>query len=218
MRLATAPVTRPAPVRSPQEDIMTEASVRGPDATGNWPSVAEEVRSEPFPWWSVLIPGIFSIALGLAVLIWPDITLRIMAALVGVWLFVAGLARIIGAFLPTGRTVAGHILSGIVGLILLVGGLMCLRNLVTRLAVLALIFATTWILSGIAEIITALASRGATRAGLLIVGILSVLAGGLFLFAPGLSLGALVAMTAISSLVVGIGEVILALALRRQAA
>src|SRR4051794_16722019 len=150
---------------------MSEATVRGPDATSPWPRIVEEVGPSPVPWWSLLIPGIFAIILGVAVLVWPDVTLRIMAALVGVWLFVAGLARIIAAFLPTGRSVAGHILSGIVGFIVLVGGLICLRNLVSRLAVLALIFATTWILTGLAEIIGALATRSAARTGLLIVGI-----------------------------------------------
>lgn len=194
---------------------MTEASVRGPAATGSFPELPAAVRPHPFRWWSLLVSGVFAVVLGLAVLVWPDISLRVMAALAGVWLLASGLARTIGAFLPSGRSIAGHILSGIVGIVVLVGGLLCLRNLVTRLAVLALMFATTWILSGLAEIIAAFSSDGAGRAGLLIVGILSLFAGGLFLFTPGLSLSALVAMTAISALVVGIAEVVLAFTLRR---
>lgn len=196
---------------------MTEASVRGPGATGPWPDFTDDVRSHPFAWWSLLVSGVLAVALGFAMIVWPDLSLRVMAALAGVWLLVSGLARTVAAFLPTGRSVAGHILSGIVGVVILIGGLLCLRNLVTRLAVLALMFATTWILSGLAEVIAGLTSHGAQRAGLLIVGILSLLAGGVFLFAPGLSLGALVTMTAVSALVVGLAELVLAFTLRRTA-
>jgi uncharacterized membrane protein HdeD (DUF308 family) len=199
-------------------DNMTEASVRGSDAAGPWPEPGDDVGAHPFAWWSLLISGIVAIALGFAMIVWPDVSLRVMAALAGVWLLLSGLARIVAAFLPTGRGVAGHILSGIVGIIVFVGGLLCLRDLVTRLAVLALMFATTWILSGVAEIIAALTSHGAARAGLLIVGIISLLAGGLFLFTPGLSLRTLVVMTAVSALVVGVAEVVLAVTLRRPAA
>jgi uncharacterized membrane protein HdeD (DUF308 family) len=195
----------------------TSAEVDNGRADG-WPSAATELRSIPVPWLTVLVTGILGAAFGAAVLIWPDISLRIMSALTGVWLLMAGIARIIGAFLPGSGSIARHVLSGIVGVVLLIAGLVCLRDLVTRLAVLALLFAVTWILSGLTEVVLGLQRTGPARLGLVCVGLLSFAAGVVFLMAPDLSLATLVILTGVSSLVVGLAEVVLALVLRRTAA
>jgi uncharacterized membrane protein HdeD (DUF308 family) len=185
--------------------------------TREWPGAVAEVRSQSFPWWTVLITGLLGVAFGIAVLVWPDITLRIMAALAGVWLFVAGAARIIGAFLPGGG-VLRSVLSGIVGIFVLIAGIICLRNVVTRLALLALLFAITWILSGLTALIAGLQQQGPMRITLITVGVLSLVAGCVFVFAPGLSLATLVVLTGVSSIVVGAGEVGLAFVVRRASA
>ena len=145
---------------------------------------------------------------------WPDISLRIMAAFAGVWLLIAGVARIIGAFWPGGG-LGRNILSGIVGIIALIAGLVCLRGLADRLTVLALLFAVTWILSGLAGILAGIRRTGPAGLGLVVVGLLSLVAGVVFLLTPDLSLRMLVLLTGISSLVVGLAEVVLALVLRR---
>src|SRR4051812_35440485 len=115
---------------------MTEASTQARPA-----GMLAEVRAQPFPWWSMLLTGVLGTAFGVAVLVWPDVSLRIMAVMVGIWLFFSGLAWIIGAFLPgEGKSAGEHVLTGIAGIVTLVGGLLCLRDLVTRLTVLALVF------------------------------------------------------------------------------
>ena len=194
---------------------MTGTSAELDDgAAGIWPSAGAELRSIPFPWPIILVTGVLGAAFGAAVLIWPDISLRIMAALAGVWLLVAGVARIIGAFLPGRGSAARHVLSGIVGVVALIAGLVCLRDLVSRLAVLALLFAVTWILSGLTGIVLGLQRTGPARLGLVGVGLLSLAAGIVFLLTPDLSLTTLVVMTGVSSLIVGVAEVVLALVLR----
>jgi uncharacterized membrane protein HdeD (DUF308 family) len=102
--------------------------------------------------------------------------------------------------------------------VVLIAGLVCLRDLVSRLTVLALLFAVTWILSGLAEIVLGLQHGGPARIGLVSVGLLSCAAGVVFLLVPDLSLATLVVITGVSSLVVGLAEVVLALVLRRTAA
>jgi uncharacterized membrane protein HdeD (DUF308 family) len=185
--------------------------------TREWPGVAAEVRSQSFPWWTVLVTGLLGVAFGIAVLVWPDITLRIMAALAGIWLFVAGVARIIGAFLPSGSIVR-NVLSGIVGIIVMIAGIICLRDVVTRLTLLALLFAITWILSGLTALLVGLQRRGPERVALIVLGALSLIAGCVFVFAPNLSLATLVVLTGVSSIVVGAGEVALAFVVRRAPA
>jgi uncharacterized membrane protein HdeD (DUF308 family) len=198
---------------------MTETSVAAaPRGDGAWPEAAADLRSQPFPWWMALVSGLSGVLLGGAVLFWPEASLRVMAALTGVWLLVVGLARIIGAFLPGAGSVGWHVLSGVVGVVILVAGLICLRDLAARLAVLALFFAVTWILSGITEVAAGLHRTGGARVGLLALGVVSLLAGVVFLVVPNLSLAALVLLTGISSLIVGLAEVALALFLRRAPA
>lgn len=193
----------------------TSAEV-GRGTAGGWPDTATELRSMPVPWWTLLSTGICGVVFGAAVLIWPDVSLRIMAALAGVWLLVAGIARIIGAFLPSsGGSIARHVLSGIVGIVVLIAGLVCLRDLVGRLAVLALLFAITWILSGLTGILIGLQRTGSARVGLVAVGLISLIAGIVFLVLPDVSLTMLVVLTGVSSLIVGLAEVGLALFLRK---
>jgi len=194
---------------------MTETSA----ATSSWRETLAGERTLPFPWWAWLITGVVSLAFGTAVLVWPDLTLRIMAILAGLWLLTTGLARILGAFLPTAGGLAPRVLSGVVGIVILVAGLICLRELATRLAVLALIFSVTWILGGVTAVILGLQHHGSVRFILIAGGVLSLIAGTVLLFAPGLSLATLVLLTGVSSLAVGAGEVVMAFALRtvRQA-
>jgi uncharacterized membrane protein HdeD (DUF308 family) len=196
----------------------TTSAETGRRTTGGWPGTAEELRSVPVPWKPLLATGIFGAVFGATVLIWPDVTLRVMAAIVGVWLLTAGIARIIGAFLPGSGSIAYHVLSGIVGVVVLIAGLICLRDLVSRLTLLSLMFAVTWILSGITEVVLGLQRAGPERVGLVSVGLLSLAAGIVFVLVPELSLATLVILTGVSSLLIGLGEVVLALVLRRQAA
>ena len=195
---------------------MTETSAPSTPVTSDgWRATFTDERTMPFPWWTFLITGGLGAVFGIAVLAWPDVTLRAMAVLVGFWLLFAGLARILGAFLPFGGSLAHRVLSGIVGIVVLIGGLICLRDLVTRLTVLALFFAITWILGGITAVVAGAMYRGGARIALMGAGLLSLIAGTILVVTPSLSLATLVILTGVSSLVVGLSEVVMAFVLRR---
>jgi uncharacterized membrane protein HdeD (DUF308 family) len=170
-------------------------------------------RDDSSAWWLLLILGLTALAAGVAMLVWPGVTARVMAVLLGIWLLVAGIARVLSAFW-SGRGVGAQVLSGIVGLLLIAAGVACLRDLVKGLALLATIVALLWLFSGLSELVLAFAAQGATRVWMLVVGIASLLVGVAFLVWPKLSLGALVLITSISALVVGATEVVLAFQVR----
>lgn len=195
---------------------MTETSA--PSGTASWQEAVAVRRAQPYLWWTLLITGALGVAFGAAVLAWPDLTLRIMAAFTGVWLLLAGLTRILGSFLPNGSGLLPHILSGVVGIVLLVAGAICLRDLVSRLAVLAVMFAVTWILSGVTAVILSLRYAGTTRFALLVAGVLALVAGCVLLVTPDLSLATLVVLTGVGSVLVGVCEVIVAFVVRRAPA
>jgi uncharacterized membrane protein HdeD (DUF308 family) len=179
-------------------------------------SSAVVTREDPFPWGLLLGLGITSILFGIIVLAWPDASLRLMAVLVGCWLLIEGVTRVLGAFL-SGRGIGHQMLSGIVGVLLVVGGVACLRNLATGLAVLATIVALMWLFSGLSEIALAMSATGSTRVGMLVLGVASTIVGFALIVWPDLSLTTLVITTGISALFAGAGQVAFAFKLRKAA-
>jgi uncharacterized membrane protein HdeD (DUF308 family) len=169
-----------------------------------------------FPWWSVIGLGVLSVLLGIVVLMWPEATLQVMAALVGIWLVIGGLVRIFTAF-GSGRGVGRQVLSGVVGVVLVVIGAACLRDLVATVAVLALVVAVTWLLTGVAEMAMAADASAGSRALLLCAGLVSIVLGFVFLFLPRLSLHALVLATAMGFIATGAIQMVVGVQLRRGA-
>jgi uncharacterized membrane protein HdeD (DUF308 family) len=171
-------------------------------------------RGDPFPWWLSAVLGVVSIGFGIVVLIWPGETLRVMAACFGVWLILAGFARVVGAFM-SGTGIGAQMLSGVVGVLLILGGVACLRNLVTAVAVLATLVAAMWLLSGLSELVIAFTVHGPSRGWLIALGVVSILTGLVFAIWPELSLATLVLTTCVGALVIGVGQVAFALQIRR---
>jgi uncharacterized membrane protein HdeD (DUF308 family) len=213
------------PVADPQEPTMTEIpATQSVDATGTtqptWRSTVTSQQvvmreSGLFPWWSVLGLGILSVLLGIVVLAWPEATLQVMAALAGLWLVLGGLMRIFNAFVAGGG-VGRQVLSGIVGVVLVLGGAFCLRNIVTTVSLLALVVAVTWLLSGIAEMVMAFEASGSSRMWLLALGIVSIVIGLIFLLTPSLSLYTLVLTTGTGFIVTGAIQVVFGVKLRKH--
>jgi uncharacterized membrane protein HdeD (DUF308 family) len=196
---------------------MSAADVPGQDPSWRARLTSEQVvvrESALFPWWSLLVLGVLTLLLGIVVLAWPGSTLRVLGVLAGIWMLVAGVIRIVSAFVR-GRGVGRQVLSGIVGVVLVLGGLACLRDIATSLVALALIVSLSWMLSGIAEIVMAADARGSSRTWLLVLGVLSAILGLIFLFFPGLSLFALVLTTGLGFITTGAVQVVLAITLRR---
>jgi uncharacterized membrane protein HdeD (DUF308 family) len=213
------------PVADPQEPTMTEIPApQNLDATGEteptWRSTVTSQQvvmreSGLFPWWTVLGLGILSVLLGIVVLAWPEATVRVMAALAGLWLVLGGLMRIFNAFVAGGG-VGRQVLSGIVGVVLVLGGAFCLRNIVTTAALLALVVAVTWLLSGIAEMVMAFEATGGNRMWLIVLGVVSLVIGLVFLITPELSLYTLVLTTGMGFIVTGAIQVVFGINLRRH--
>ena len=97
--------------------------------------------------------------MGLVLLIWPDKTLALLAALIGVWLCVVGIVRIVEAFVTKGIGRGARALTAVVGLLYLVIGIICLSNLLDSITVLAVVLGIVWVVGGVVEMIAAL-SRG----------------------------------------------------------
>ncbi|MET7422139.1 DUF308 domain-containing protein [Dactylosporangium sp. NPDC005555] len=172
-------------------------------------------RAAAEPFWEVLGLGLITIVFGIAVLAWPSNTLALLGALVGVWLIVAGAIRLFGAF-GHDQTTSRRVLLGGLGVLLIVGGIACLRHVATGVTVLAAIIGLAWLISGIAELAIAFLTRGRIRTSLLAIGAVSLLVGLAFVFWPGLSLSTTILLTGISALLIGAAEVAFAFQLREH--
>ena len=79
-------------------------------------------RAEALPWWLVLVEGIVLALLGLVLLVAPGASLSLLVWLLGIYLLIAGIFRIIGIFLDSsswGWKLAAGILCLIAGLAIL---------------------------------------------------------------------------------------------------
>ena len=159
--------------------------------------------------------GIVVALLGLILLVAPGASLFFLVLLLGIYLFIAGIFRIIGIFLDSsswGWKLAAGILCLIAGLAVLSNPLWSTTLASTWLVILVGFLA---MLQGAAGLIVALQGGGWGMGALSVLGILF----GLFLVInPLIGVGALTLIFAIIMLIGGVGAVFQAFRMHREAA
>ncbi|HSK85702.1 MAG TPA: DUF308 domain-containing protein [Rubrobacter sp.] len=172
-------------------------------------------RGEALPWGLVLVEGIVVALFGLILLVAPGASLVFLVWLLGIYLLIAGISRIVGIFLDSsswGWKLAAGILCLIAGLAVLSNPLWSTTLASTWLVILVGFLA---MLQGAAGLIVALQGGGWGMGALSVVGILF----GLFLVInPLIGVGALTLIFAIIMLIGGVGAVVQAFRMRREAA
>jgi uncharacterized membrane protein HdeD (DUF308 family) len=146
-------------------------------------------RGEALPWGLVLVEGIVVALFGLVLLVAPGASLVFLVWLLGIYLLIAGIFRIVGIFLDAsnwGWKLAGGILS-------LIAGLAILSNPLWSTTV-----ASTWLV--------------------ILVGFLAMLQGLFLVINPLIGVATLTLILAIFMLIGGVGAVIQAFRMRREAA
>jgi uncharacterized membrane protein HdeD (DUF308 family) len=170
-------------------------------------------------WWIRLTLGLLAVLVGVLVLAWPSATVRVVAVLFGVNLLVGGVVRVVQAILTPAAGVAARVLFGLLGVISIVIGVLCLRQPLQTVTVLVLLVGLFWLIAGVVELIVALSdgppSRWTARTALALgTGIVSLLAGTVVLAYPQVSLGTVVVLLGWSLLVYGVVSVLSAFRLR----
>jgi uncharacterized membrane protein HdeD (DUF308 family) len=172
-------------------------------------------RGEALPWWLVLVEGIVVALLGLVLLVALGASLVFLVWLLGIYLVIAGIFRIIGIFLDSSSW--GWKLAA--GILCLIAGLAILSN-----PLWSTTLASTWLvilvgflvmLQGAAGLIVAFQGGGWGMGALSVLGILL----GLFLVInPLIGVATLTLILAIFMLIGGVGAVFQAFRMRRGAA
>jgi uncharacterized membrane protein HdeD (DUF308 family) len=164
-------------------------------------------------WWAIVLRGVFAVLFGLGAFLWPGITLVVLVALYGAYLFADGILAVAWALMGrrAGAFPWGVFLAGLASII--AGVLTFLMPGLTALVLLYLIAAWA-IVRGIFEIVAAFhLRRELTNEWLLALnGVLSVLFGILLIAAPGA--GALTVLWIIGTFAIIVGVVMIMLGFR----
>ena len=160
-----------------------------------------------------LLLGIVTVGLALAMLVWPKATLLVVAVLFGVQLVLGGIRRVALAVMDddVDGWLRGVFVVG--GVLMVIAGIICLRNPFTSLLAIALIVSVGWFVDGIVDIVGGATSAQPGRWLLVVGGAISVIGAGALLFWPGLVLVTLVKVGGWLLLVVGVTRIVLGVGL-----
>ncbi|MGZ8808342.1 MAG: HdeD family acid-resistance protein [Mycobacterium sp.] len=169
-------------------------------------------------WKAVLAWGALTLLLGVAILVWPGISIGVAAILFGTYLIMSGIAQVIFAFaleVPGGERVLLFI-SGALSLVL---GVLAFRNLGEGYAILllAIWIGASFIFQGVAETTLAITFKELPGRGWhIFLGILSVIAGMIVIGWPFDSIVMLAIVAGVWLVAIGITSIIWALKARKE--
>ena len=170
-------------------------------------------------WKSTLVSGLLAVILGVLMLAWPGKTLVVASILFGVYLLLSGIAQVVFAF-SLHVSAGGRILLFISGAASLVLAVLAFRHFGEGYAVLllAIWIAVGFIFRGVAHTVSAISDPTLPGRGWeIFFGLVSLIAGVVVLAWPGLSLLTLLTVAGIWLIILGVFEIISAIAIRRDA-
>lgn len=206
----------------PEPGLDGGATAYGTDAAGAGSGPGRYERQTALVWaqaWQVImLVAVVTFALGLILLIWPQATLIVVAALLGAALLVTGIFRLIHGLTAHDATGGMRAAYVIIGLLAALAGLYCLRHIDVTVVLLAFIVGVFWTLHGIVDLSVAATSGPGTGRGLrAITGVLSLAAGLIVMFWPTISLTILLWVMGIWLLAYGVMLAVMALQIRHVA-
>jgi uncharacterized membrane protein HdeD (DUF308 family) len=169
-------------------------------------------------WKAKLVSGLLTIVLGAMILAWPGPSILVASTMFGVYLLASGFAEVFLAFtLP--RSAATRALLFLTGALSLVLAILSFRHFGEFYAVLllSLWIGTGFILLGVSESAVAMSERDLPGRGWYVVlGLMSVIAGGVMLFWPFDSIVALTIISGVALVILGVIQIVQAFQIRRD--
>ena len=166
-------------------------------------------------WQATLILGLVTIVFGVIVTAHPNGSLRVLAILVGIAMFVSGIFHLIRA---ADRKAQHRLWAGIAGLLFVALGVVLIRHLHLTLALLGLLVGLSWIVQGIAALMSAFCGPREGAVWWAAFGSISLIAGIVVIASPLSSVTVLAVLVGIWLLVIGLLEIVAALILQHELA
>ena len=165
----------------------------------------------------VVVVGVLSIVAGILAIVYPDITLLALALIAGINLLLLGILGLVDAAASDEDAGGTRVLSGVLGLLGVIAGLVVMRRPGESLLAIILILGVWFVVSGLVDAIRAIAVPG-DRAFRLLVAIFDIVLGGLILALPDLSLKTMAVLAGIAFIARGFFAIVIGLKLRKVSA
>lgn len=183
--------------------------------TPSGPSVPAMPSLLPHLWKSAVVSGLLAIAIGVAIVAWPGISITVAAIFFGAGLLLTGIQQVFFAF-SLHVSAGGRVLLFVSGAASLILAIMAFRHLYDAVLLLAIWIGVGFIFRGVATTVSAISDPTLPgRAWNVFVGLLSLVAGVVVLASPFDSIGTLALVVGIWLIVIGVMEVVAAVAIRR---
>jgi uncharacterized membrane protein HdeD (DUF308 family) len=166
-------------------------------------------------WQATLIVGLVTIVLGVIVIAHPNGSLRVLAVLIGIAAIISGIFQLIRA---ADRKAQHRLWLGITGLVFVALGVVLIRHLHLTLALVGLLVGLSWIVQGIAGLMSAFCGPREGAVWWAVFGSVSLIAGIVVIASPESSVTVLAVLVGIWLLVIGLLEVVAALILQHKLA
>jgi uncharacterized membrane protein HdeD (DUF308 family) len=169
----------------------------------------------PHLWKSALVSGVLAVALGIAVVAWPDISIAVAAIFFGAYLLITGIQQVVFAF-SLDVAAGGRVLLFISGAASLILAVLAFRHLYDAVLLMAIWIAIGFIFRGVATTISAISDPTLPGRGWnVFVGVISLVAGVVVLASPFESMATLALAVGISLIFLGIMEIVAAIGIRK---
>jgi len=152
------------------------------------------------------VSAVVAIAIGTILLVWTEATLAVIAVLFGLYFVISGVVRIVRGVASTGSAAGGRVLNIVLGVLVLILGILALRNPEGSLAVLGLVVGIVWIVEGVAALVEY--TTDSSRWPGILLGVVGILAGLIVLFAPVQTIGVLVTIGGIMLIISGLVQLV----------
>jgi uncharacterized membrane protein HdeD (DUF308 family) len=161
------------------------------------------------------VSGLLAVALGVAIVAWPGISIAVAAIFFGACLLVNGIQQVFFAF-SLHVSAGGRVLLFVSGAASLILAIMAFRHLYDAVLLLAIWIGVGFVFRGVATTVSAVSDPTLPGRGWnAFVGIISLVAGVVVLASPFDSIGTLALVVGIWLIVLGALEVVAAIAIRR---
>ena len=122
-----------------------------------------------------IVSGVSALIFGILVLIWPKTTLLIVAVLFGLQLLISGIVRIVNGIVDKSIEGWQRGLSITFGVLILLAGILCLRNPALSLLTIIVVVAIGWLVDGIMNIVLGVQNPPGERLGKILMGVVFLL-------------------------------------------
>ena len=157
----------------------------------------------------VMAFGLATVVLGIILMVFTEQSVKFFAVICGIYLILSGIFMLVASFSGSMEGAGMRVISAIGGLLSLLLGIVAFRGAAEAVFILALLIGVGWVIRGVADLIEGIANPGMPARGWVIfIGVLSLLAGIVVLAWPAITLNALVWVTGLWLVVLGVIEII----------